>query len=120
MAKLLSETELSPLDQIRLAEAEITRNIVAAREVSERSLADARVQAARIKKQACESGTRDGKIRYKEIVARADEEAHAITAHAQNHAADLHKKGRSRMELALQYAISIVLGVEKDGRSDEP
>ena len=120
MAEPLSETALSPLDQIRLAEAEITRKTVTAREDSERSLVDARVRANKLKKQARESGAREGKILYKEIVARAEEEARAITAHAQNQAADLRQKGRNRMELAVEYAISIVLGLEDDGRSDEP
>lgn len=120
MVEPTSVTELSPLDQIRLAEAEITRKVVAAREDSERRLADARVQATRIKRQARESGTHAGKIQYKEIVARAEEEARAITAHGQNQAENLHQKGRSRMELAVEYAVSIVLGLDKDGRADEP
>lgn len=120
MAEPLSETALSPLDQIRLVEAEITRKTVAAREDSERSLVDARAQANRLKKQARESGVREGKILYKEIVAQAEEEARAITVHAQNQAADLRQKGHSRMELAVEYAISIVLGLDTNGRSDEP
>lgn len=120
MAEPLSETALSPLDQIRLAEAEITRKTVAVREESERRLIEARVQAKKIKKQAREIGTLEGKILYKEIIAHAEEEAHAITAHAQNQAGDLHQKGHSRMELAVEYAVGIVLGLNKYGREDEP
>ena len=85
-----------------------------------RAAGDARVQANKLKKQARESGAREGKILYKEIIARAEEEACAVTAHAQNRAADLRQKGRRRMELAVEYAISIILGLEDDGRSDEP
>lgn len=120
MAEPLSETALSPLDQIRLAEAEITRKTVAAREESERSLIEARIKANKLKKQAREAGTREGKIQYKEIIARADEEARVITVQAQNQVADLRQMGRNRMELAVEYAINIVLGLDKDGRSDEP
>ena len=119
MAKPLSEIELSPLDQIRLAEAEITRNLVAAREASERSLIDARLQAAETKNQARESGTRKGTIRYKEIVSKAEEEARAVTTRAQYQADSLKQKGRNRMKAAVQYAVSVVLGLEKDGDSDE-
>jgi vacuolar-type H+-ATPase subunit H len=71
MAEPISATELSPLDQIRLAEAEITRKTVVARENAERRLAEALTQAARIKKQAREAGTRVGNVQYKDIVARA-------------------------------------------------
>jgi len=120
MAKPLSETALSPLDQIRLAEAEVTRKIVEARENSERSLVDARVHANRLKKQAHESGIREGKNMYKEIVVRAEEEARAITVSARNQAADLRQQGNSRMELAVEYAISIVLGLDREEISDEP
>lgn len=120
MTELLSETALSALDQIRLTEAEITRKFVEARESSERSLVDARVQANRLKKKARESGIREGKIMYKEIVARAEEEARAITVRARNQAADLRQQGNSRMEIAVEYAISIVLGLEREEISDEP
>jgi phage FluMu protein gp41 len=88
MADPSSATELSPLDQIRLAEAEITRKIVTAREQSENAVVETRVQAALLKKQAHESGTRDGQIRNKKIVSKAEEEAHTIVAYAHRMAAD--------------------------------
>ena len=120
MVEPTSATELSPLDQIRLAEAEIIRKTVAAREDAESCLIEARMQAARIKKQAREAGTRAGNVQYKEIVARAEEEARTITAHSQNQADTLRQKGRNRMEMAVEYAVSIVLGLDKDRRADEP
>jgi vacuolar-type H+-ATPase subunit H len=119
MAGTFSKTDLSPLDQIRLTEAEITRKIVAAREDAERRLAEARRQAVFIKKQASEEGNRTGKVQYKEIVARAEEEARAITAQAQNQADTLHQKGRNRMVMAVEYAASIVLGLDREGMDDE-
>jgi vacuolar-type H+-ATPase subunit H len=120
MTEPLSSVELSPLDQIRLAEAEITRKTVAAREDLERSLTEARKQAARIKKDAHEAGTRAGKAQFKEIVSRAEEEAHAITAHAQHQVDNLRQKGSSRMKLAVEYAVSIVLGLKRNGEVYEP
>ena len=120
MAEPISAVELSPLDQIRLIEAEITRKTVAARENAEGRFVEARVQAARIKNQAREEGTRAGKVRCKEIVSGAEEEARVITAHAQNQANTLQQKGHSRMEMAVEYAVSIVLGLNTDRRDDEP
>src|SRR3972149_5007494 len=111
---------LSPLDQIRLAEAEITRKIVAAREASARRAADARAQSTLLKKQAHDSGNREGQIRYKKIVSKAEEEAQTIVAHAHNQAEELRRKGQARMEAAIQEAIHVVLGLKGGGNSNEP
>jgi len=119
MADPLSATGLSPLDQIRLAEAEITRKIVTAREGSERAIAEARAQAALLKKQAHDSGICEGQIRHKEIVSRAEEEARAIVEHAHNQADGLRRKGQTRMEAAIQETTSIVLGLKGGGKSNE-
>jgi vacuolar-type H+-ATPase subunit H len=108
-----SVSGLSPLDQIRLFEAEITRKIITTRQASERSLAEARAQAALIKKHAHESGEHEGQIRYKAILSEAEEEAQAIVGHAHNRAAELHQRGSARMELAIQEAIRIVLGLKE-------
>ncbi len=113
-------TELSPLDQIRLVEAEIARKIIAAREASEHAMVEARAQATLLKKQAHESGTRDGQIRFKETVSKAEEEARAIVEHAHNQAADLRQKGQTRIEAAIQEATSIVLGLKGGGTPNEP
>lgn len=119
MAEPTPANGLSPLDQIRLAEADITRKIVTARESSEQAIAEARAQAALLKKQAHDTGTREGQIRYKEIVSRAEEEARAIVEHAHNQATDLRWKGQTRMEAAIQETTSIVLGLKEGGGSNE-
>ncbi len=119
MSDSSSTNGLSPLDQIRLAETEATRKILAAREASEHSLAEARTQSALIKKQAHESGEHAGQIQYKTIVAEAEDEAQTILLHAHNQSADLHQKGSTRMEQAIQEAVRIVLGL-KEGISHEP
>ncbi len=120
MATPTPVTELSPLDQIRLVEAEITRKIVTAREESECIIANARTQATLLKKQAYDSGIRAGQIHYKEIISKAEEEARAIVEHAYNRAADLRRKGQASMEAAIQETTSIVLGVKGGGKSNEP
>ena len=115
MGESISTNELSPLDQIRLVEAEITRKIVAAREASERSIADARGQAALIKKQAHEAGEHKGQVHCKEVISEAEEEAQALLVQAHNQADVLRQKGYTRMELAVQEVLNTVLGL-KEGR----
>lgn len=112
-------TGLSPLDQIRLAEAEITRKVVTAREAAEHARAEARAQVTLLKKQAHDSGIREGQIRYKEIVSGAEEEARAIVEHAHNQADELRRKGEVRMEAAIQEVTRIVLCLEGGGKPDE-
>ena len=109
MADQTSAAELSPLDQIRLVEAEITRKIVAAREASERRAADARAQSTLLKKQAHDSGNREGQIRYKEIVSKAEEEARTIVAHAHSQPKSP-PKGQARMEAPSRRLFTLSLG----------
>lgn len=119
MADPTFATGLSPLDQIRLAEAEITRKIVAARDTSEHVIAEARTQAALLKKQAHDTGTRQGQIHYKEIVSRAEEEARAIVEHAHNQADALRWNGQARMDVAIEEVISIILCLRGGGKPNE-
>lgn len=119
MGEPISANELSPLDQIRLVEAEVTRKIVAAREASDRSIADARGQAALVKKQAHEAGEHKGQIRCKEIVSESEEEAQSLLAQAHSQADDLRQEGYSRMELAVQEALNTVLGLKGGGKINE-
>lgn len=52
MAQSVNENELSPLDQIRQTEAEVTRRIAAAREAAELNVVKARTEATHLKNQA--------------------------------------------------------------------
>lgn len=110
---------LSPLDQIRLAEAEITRKVVTARESSEQNAANVRAQSALLKKQAGETGEHEGQIRYKEIIAKAEEQVELIIAQAHNEADDLRRKGQTRMEWVVNEALNIILGLKGSGRTNE-
>jgi vacuolar-type H+-ATPase subunit H len=110
---------LSPLDQIRLAEGEVTRKVIVTREASEKNTAEARAQAGRLKKEAKEKGEREGQIRYKEIIAGAEEEAKAILAQAGRNTEALRRNGGSRMERAVERALQIVLGTSGTGDDHE-
>lgn len=112
--------EFSPLDQIRLVEAEITRKVATARESSERGAVNARVQGALLKKQAEEQGEREGQIRYKETIAKAEEQAKVIIAQAQHEADNLRQTGQSRMARAVDEALNIVLGMQGEEVTNEP
>jgi len=104
------EANLSPLDQIRLCEAEVTRRIAAARQAGEESLAKARSEAANLKKNAKERGLRKGQVQYQEVVSGAEEEAQALVAKAQKRASELLTRGNQKIEIAVQKAVNIVVG----------
>jgi len=119
MSEPTSVDGLSLLDQIRLVEAEITRKIVAAREASVQQAVNARLQAALLKKQAGEKGEREGQIRYKETIAKAEEQAHVIITQAQHEADTLRRSGQARMEQGIHESLNIVMGMKGDWESDE-
>jgi flagellar biosynthesis/type III secretory pathway protein FliH len=119
MDEPVSTNELSPLDQIRQVEAEITRRIAAAREASEHSAVNARGQAALLKKQAEEQGGRQGQILYKEVIAKAEEQSKEMIAQAQHEAENLRRTGELRMQQAVCEALCIVLGQKESGDTYE-
>lgn len=119
MTEPLPILELSPLDQIRMAEAEVTRTLIAAREASEQNTANARAQAALLKKEAKVKGEREGQIRYKEIIAGAEEEASVILAQAGQKTVSLRRSGQARMDRAVDRALQIVLGTIGTGTDHE-
>jgi V/A-type H+/Na+-transporting ATPase subunit G/H len=110
---------LSPLDQIRLVEAEIARRTATARASADERVAQARNQAELLKKEAGETGENAGLVRYKEIVAEAEAQAVMILAQADHETEDLRRKGRSRMERAFHQAMNIVVGAKGAQDNDE-
>jgi vacuolar-type H+-ATPase subunit H len=120
MSTPISTNELSPLDQIRLAEGEVTRKIVSAREASEHAINEARMQAVLIKKQSREAGESAGQIRYKAIVSETEEEAQATIAHARSQAIDLQRRGQARLDAAIREATGIILGLKGREVNHEP
>lgn len=112
-------TELSPLDQIRLAEADVARHIVAAREAGEEKVAKVRAHAGQIIYAARDAGRKEGEAHYKDIIIQAEEEARTIIAQAQHRAVELKRQGRQRMESLTSIAIDMVIGWKGAPRSNE-
>ncbi|HZD56754.1 MAG TPA: hypothetical protein VE136_08535 [Anaerolineales bacterium] len=110
----VSGNKLTPLDQIWQTEAEITRRVAAARQEAEQILATARSQITQIKDRAREAGYREGRGQYRQIIAEAEEEAHALTAQASSRAEELHRKGQQRMQMAARAAVDIIVGREAE------
>ena len=109
-----SEVSLSPLDQIRLSEAEVTRRIAAARQSAEESLAGAHSEANNLKKKARERGIQRGQAQYQVIVSDAEESSKVMVLKAQQRSEELSQRGSRRIDEALQKAASIIVGLEVD------
>jgi len=112
-----TEVELSPLDQIRQTEAEVTRQVAAARERAETIISEARSQAGVIIEEARAAGRREGLTRYQEIVAAAQEEAQATIAKAYKRVEILQLREQRRMSAGLRHAVNMVIGIDRDGES---
>lgn len=110
----LGEGHLSPLDQIRLAEADVTRKIAIARKDREHTLANAKVQAKILLDEARESGKRKGQLEYREIVSEAEEEARVILAGSDHRAEELRRKGSRYMDIAIRRVVNIITGMEEE------
>jgi vacuolar-type H+-ATPase subunit H len=118
MADRTPEIELSPLDQIRQTEGEVTRKVAAAREAAEQILENARQQAEKIKHNAREAGAREGQGLYKTTIARAEEEARALVTEAKFQAERLQRRGQQRLKNGVACSVSLVLGLAED--ADKP
>jgi vacuolar-type H+-ATPase subunit H len=107
------EEELSLLDQIRQTEAEVTRRVAAAHEAAQRTVEQAQAQRLQWIEQARVAGRKEGESRYKEIIAKAEEEARIIILHAQNRVDEIRSRGERCTEDAVEQALNIVLGIER-------
>ena len=107
------EIEFSPLDQIRQAEAEITRQVAAARQSAAHNLDLARKEAAHLVAQAREDGQQEGQARCQEIIEAAEIEAKHLVDQAQALVDERSRVGTQRMELAVQQIVDRVIGSNK-------
>jgi vacuolar-type H+-ATPase subunit H len=114
MAERLSEGDLSPLDQIRQTESEITRKVAAARQAAEKILDQARQQAEIVKRNASEAGRLEGQRHYQTVLDRAEEEAHTLVSEAGFQAESLRRRGQQRMKTGVGYAVSVILGLAEE------
>jgi vacuolar-type H+-ATPase subunit H len=112
-------TGLSPLDQIRLVEAETARQLVAAREAAEKNVLKVRALAEQTIHDARDTGRKEGEADYKNIILSAEEEAQAILAQAQHRAAELKRRGSQRMAPLTMIAIDLVMGLNGEARAHE-
>lgn len=110
-----SNTELSPLDQIRQTEAEVTRAVAAACQAADEIVAQAQREAAQIKQEARQSGVREGQARYREMISNAEEEVQDIVAEAKVRANELRRKGQRRMDRGVHQAVRLVIGLGEEG-----
>ena len=113
-----AETTLSPLDQIRKTEAEVTRQIASAREAARHMVAQARIQAIDLLDDAHQGGTREGEKRYREIISNAEEEEQAIVAQARNRAEHLRRRAGQRLAEGVRRALNVVIGLEEAGEDE--
>lgn len=115
----LRNNQLSPLDQIRYAEAEITRRIAASRVVAKKIVADANERSVEELKNARNSGQREGEVNYSKILSEASEEAEEILIRAQNQCTEITNRGKERMEYALQCALHLIIAQKKETTNHE-
>ena len=110
-----TNSNLSPLDQIRQVEAGTVRQIAAARQASEHRINKAKGQVKAILEQARESGRQRGMNRYKQIITSAEEEALVIVAQARTQSNLLRHTGKQQMSAAVHQAVNLITGLDEDG-----
>ena len=102
-------SNVSPLAAIRDRERALAREIQAAEERATATVADARARADGIKEQAEREGLRDAETLYQEGLARAQEQAAAISRQGEADAGRQRESGLARIEQAANYIVTFVL-----------
>lgn len=111
-----TDTQLSPLDRIRQAEAEVTRHIAAAREAAENRLAETRNEARLSLDDARKAGRRQGQAQYRQILAQTEEESRLILTEAHGKAEKLRRKGSQQMDRAVCWIVTLICKIDEGGR----
>ena len=111
---MTNENSLSPLDQIRQAEAEAARRLVLSREAGSKKVQESRLQASELFGQARIEGEADGQARYKEIVARSEEEATALVAESRRKTDKLRVAGQKQITSLVSKIVKFITGMEAD------
>ncbi|NOH03428.1 MAG: hypothetical protein HND47_16435 [Chloroflexi bacterium] len=112
-------TDLSPLDQIRLVEAEVARRLVAAREAVEEKAAKVRTISEQLIYAVRDAGRKEGEAHYKAVVGKAEEEAQVVVLRARQRAEELKHRGGQRMASLTLRCVDFVLGWKGEWRADE-
>jgi vacuolar-type H+-ATPase subunit H len=105
-----NESPADVLDMIRDKEAEVTRQLVAAREATAKEVSEARLQIQERLSQAEEQGLREGQAERQCILDEADAEAQQMIAQAEAEAATIRQQAPAKMEAAVKLALDIVVG----------
>ncbi len=115
MATEPSSQELSFLDQIRQAEAEVTRRIAVANEAAHQRVANARSQVTQMINLAREAGQSEGQARYQQIINQAEAEAQDIIAKAEEQAKELRRQGITEMSQVVELAVNFITEQAEEG-----
>jgi vacuolar-type H+-ATPase subunit H len=111
--------EFSPLEKIRQAEAEVIRQVAAARKAGEQLLSDTSSRMKELLEQAQKTGRQEGEAEYREWILRAEEEARALLAEDRHKSAELRRQGDLRMPDAVRRAVNIVVDREDEEDNGE-
>ena len=111
-----SQSELSPLDQIRQTEAQVTRDIAAAREAAKQTVAKTKNKARETIHEARDAGRREGQQRYKDIISDAEEEAQILITRAYKRAENLQRRGSQCFSEGVVRAINIIISTNGEGK----
>ena len=111
-----SQYELSPLDQIRQTEAQVTRQVATAREAAKKTLENTKNKIREKIREAREAGQHTGQKQYKDMISDADEEAQILIARAYKKAEILQRRGSQRLDEGVRRAINIIIGADGEGQ----
>lgn len=110
------EYELSPLDQIWQAEAEVARRVAGCREGADHTIARAREQARALVEVEREAGQREGQAQYRRHILHAQDEVRAICLESQERVAELQRAEAELMDAAVRRVMEIVTGIAEEER----
>ncbi|MDT8306159.1 MAG: hypothetical protein RRC07_09500 [Anaerolineae bacterium] len=110
------EHVLSPLDQIRQAEADSARRVAGCREGAERAAARAREQARALVEAEREAGQREGQAQYRRLMLRAQDEVRVICLDSQKRVAELQRAEVELMGAAVTRVLAIITGIAEGER----
>ena len=105
--------QLSPLDQIRQAEAGAASRVASAQQSAEQIILEARRQSESVRLRAVEEGRRTGELARDELLEEAQQEAAGIIQKGEKLAAEMNQTGKMRLDAAAQFALGVILGDER-------
>ena len=109
-----AEHELSPLDRVRQAEAEVAGRIAGSREGAERTVTEARERARVLIAEGQEAGRREGQAQYRRLILQAQDEARAIGLESQERVEALRRAEGEWMDAAVRRVVKIITAAGGD------